>query len=47
MAHMGDWRGAYMVLVTGPDGKGSDGGPRSIWEDNGSSGSGMGRHGLD
>ena len=30
MAHMGNWRGAYVLLVGGPGGKRSVGGTRSI-----------------
>ena len=50
MARTGDRRVAYKVMVKRRDGKRPLGRPRHRWEDNaknGSSVSGMGRHGLD
>jgi hypothetical protein len=44
---MGKRRGAYRILVGKCEGKRQLGGDRRRGEDNGSSGSGMGRHGLD
>ena len=34
VAHMGEMRGAYRVLVVKPEGKSPLGRPRLIWEDN-------------
>ena len=34
MAHMGQWRGVYRVLVRKPGGKRPLGRPRRRWEDN-------------
>jgi len=48
VAHMRERRGAYTVLVGKPEAKRPLGRPRCRWEDGytGSTGSGMGEHGL-
>ena len=47
VARMGEGRGVYRVLVGKPEGKRPLARPRSRWEEDGSSGSGMWVYGLD